>query len=70
MEFFNAKEIDAAMLRIGRSSLWRLGIGVDVARFGTNFSVIFLDEGATQDLSATALSGNLDRGPSAEDLRS
>jgi hypothetical protein len=40
MEFFNAKEIDEAM---GREvePFGALALGVDVARFGSNFSVIF-----------------------------
>jgi len=40
MEFFNAKDIDEAM---GREvePFGALALGVDVARFGTNFSVIF-----------------------------
>ena len=40
MEFFNAKDIDAAMER-EVEPFGALALGVDVARFGTNFSVIF-----------------------------
>jgi hypothetical protein len=40
MEFFNAKEIDEAMQR-EVEPFGALALGVDVARFGTNFSVIF-----------------------------
>jgi hypothetical protein len=40
MEFFNAKEIDAAMER-EVEPFGALALGVDVARFGSNFSVIF-----------------------------
>jgi hypothetical protein len=41
MEFFNAEEVDAAMARISDESFGALALGVDVARFGANFSVIY-----------------------------
>jgi len=41
MEFFVASEIDAAMAREPEESFGALALGVDVARFGSNFSVIF-----------------------------
>lgn len=41
MEFFNAEEIDAAMERAPDSPFGALALGVDVARFGANFSVIY-----------------------------
>lgn len=40
MEFFNAREVDEAMQR-EVEPFGALALGVDVARFGTNFSVIF-----------------------------
>lgn len=41
MEFFNAEEVDAAMAREVEPAFGALALGVDVARFGANFSVIF-----------------------------
>jgi hypothetical protein len=42
MEFFNAKDIDAAMSEDRQvEPFGALALGVDVARFGSNFSVIF-----------------------------
>ncbi|MBZ5616218.1 MAG: hypothetical protein LAO23_19595 [Acidobacteriia bacterium] len=42
MEFFNAEDIDAAMLRdVSTSPFDPLALGVDVARYGGNASVIF-----------------------------
>ena len=41
MEFFNANEIDEAMGRETPDPFGALALGVDVARFGLNFSVIF-----------------------------
>ena len=46
MEFFNATEIDAAMSReVTISQFDPLALGVDVARYGTNNSVIFPRKG-------------------------
>lgn len=46
MEFFNASEIDAAMAREVEGSKYDpLAVGVDVARFGANNSVIFARKG-------------------------
>lgn len=41
MEFFNAAEIDAAMEREIEIPAGPLALGVDVARYGSNFSVIY-----------------------------
>jgi hypothetical protein len=42
MEFFNASEVDAAMAEDRQPEVFgALALGVDVARFGSNFSVIF-----------------------------
>jgi hypothetical protein len=41
MEFFSAEAIDAAMEREPEGGIGALALGVDVARFGANFSVIF-----------------------------
>lgn len=46
MEFFNAAEIDAAMARdVSVEYSDPLALGVDVARFGSNFSIIFPRKG-------------------------
>lgn len=46
MEFFNAEEIDAAMQRDCTSNAFDpLALGVDVARYGTNNSVLFPRKG-------------------------
>lgn len=46
MEFFNASDIDAAMQREVSSNPWdALALGVDVARYGTNNSVLFPRKG-------------------------
>jgi len=41
LEFFNAEEVDAAMAREVEPAFGALALGVDVARFGANFSVIY-----------------------------
>jgi hypothetical protein len=41
LEFFNAEDVDAAMDRLPETAFGSLALGVDVARFGANFSVIF-----------------------------
>ncbi len=46
MEFFNAADVDAAMQRECTTGPWDpLAVGVDVARYGTNNSVIFYRKG-------------------------
>jgi hypothetical protein len=46
MEFFNAAEVEEAMVRDAHSDpLAPLALGVDVARFGVNYSVIFPRKG-------------------------
>lgn len=46
MEFFNAEEVDAAMHREPTDSQYApLALGVDVARYGKNASVIFIRKG-------------------------
>lgn len=46
MEFFNAEDISAAMARECAASPWDpVALGVDVARYGTNNSVLFFRKG-------------------------
>ena len=46
MEFFNAEEVDAAIYREPSDSTYApLALGVDVARYGKNASVIFIRKG-------------------------
>jgi hypothetical protein len=65
MEFFNAKEIDAAMER-EVEPFGALALGVDVARFGSNFSVIFPRRGR----DARSISRSRYQGISTVDLAS
>lgn len=41
MEFFSGADVEAAMLREPEPDFGALALGVDVARFGANFSVLF-----------------------------